>query len=366
MSEMHVTETYPNVTSQHDVCPIPFKIDPYFGCPYQCAYCFAKSTIAFNRNISRRKKGLPDLTGLSHLDVEKFRRWVARSYEVPYNYKNPHLVAFKERIPIKVGGNCDPFPPAESRLGITKQVLEILHERDYPTQILTKNPRLLYEVSKGFDNPNWAVSVSLISLNEEFLRRVEINTPSAKERLKYIEALATQGRPVLVKVQPAIYPYILNDLDTLVPAIKNSGAWGFNIEGLKTKPTDSFYKEMQLERHYIRISGVDTELKLRCKLEYLRKAKELADTHGLSLFVADNYVPDLPKYSCGAECCGTEKLRNYKIFARNEKTLQFGGCTNASLEFEKCKVNHTYSRFKYKHLSFEELDDKKTEGSFGL
>lgn len=54
-------------------------------------------------------------------------------------------VAFKERIPLKIGATADPFPGngIEERERVTYGVLKVLHKYDYPVEIQTKNPEVL-------------------------------------------------------------------------------------------------------------------------------------------------------------------------------------------------------------------------------
>jgi DNA repair photolyase len=95
----------PSVTSQFDVCCIPFHMDTYRGCTYGCKYCFARDFIQF----SRRNKG-QNQSYLVGNDVKRFEKWVERALASETNYKKGQIVAFKERMPLKIGATADPFP----------------------------------------------------------------------------------------------------------------------------------------------------------------------------------------------------------------------------------------------------------------
>ena len=71
---------------------------------------------------------------------ERFGKWVNRTLAKDIDYNKPEEVAFKERIPLKIGATSDPFPYAEVEEKITYGFLKILKEIDYPVQISTKNP----------------------------------------------------------------------------------------------------------------------------------------------------------------------------------------------------------------------------------
>jgi len=55
------------------------------------------------------------------------------------------------------------------------------------------------------------------------------------------------------------------------------------------------------------------------KRRVLKLYTDLALKYGIKFFNADNFIDD-GKYGCGCECCGTEFLRNHKIW---------GGCNRA-------------------------------------
>ena len=57
------------------------------------------------------------------------------------------------------------------------------------------------------------------------------------------------------------------------------------------------------------------------KRRMLQLYTDLALKYGIKFFNADNFLDD-GKYGCGCECCGTEFLRNHKIW---------GGCRRATV-----------------------------------
>jgi len=355
----------PSLTSQFPVCPIPFHLDPYRGCLFNCRYCFARDLTTFSRRNSANKS----FTYVEGNRPEKIKSWLKRVIRKnKYDYKKGEEVAIKERIPLKIGANADPFPHIEKRLKITYKILKAFHEYDYPVQIQTKNPEILLNYVKDFKNPNWAVSVTLISLDEEFSRVCEPNAPTPKERLSWIKKLTDKGIKVMVKIQPCIYPQILEDLPELVKQIKNAGVWAFNTEGLKLRKSmpQNEQKIMQIIGDFLEInirdfykkeknlSSTDYELSKRKKLEYIKLAEKLAKKYNLKYFVADN--EDFGCIGSGCECCGTEVLRDYKIFGNNKRSLRFGCKNNVSNEIGKCPVN--FCRGMKKSLTINEYMKK--------
>jgi len=264
-------------------------------------------------------------------------------------------VAFKERIPIKIGATSDPFPRSEAQDKITYDILKVFEKYDYPLEIQTKNPEVLATYAEDFKNPNWVVAVTLISTDEDFLKVVEPLAPSAKERLAAIKKLTEQGKKVMVKIQPAIYPKILKDLPDLVEKIHEAGCFGFNTEGLKIRKSMPESERLlftkiskaigyDLRNYYAKngiTTGSDWEMTNPKKMEYINLAQSLADKYGLKFYVADNNMGCL---GCNGECCGTDLLHDYRIWGNNTRSRQFPDKSKYSEELGKCKVNFVRSQ----------------------
>jgi DNA repair photolyase len=221
----------PSITSQFIICPIPYHMDTYRGCVYNCMYCFARDFVTFSRRNSEHNS----FSYLVGNRADLLDKWIVRTLAKGYDYNHSEEVAFKEHIPIKIGATADPFPFVEKELKITYDVLKVFNKYDYPLEIQTKNPEVFLSYVKEFSNPNWVIAVTLISIDADFIKVVEPNAPSPQNRLKAIKGLTDLGFKVMVKIQPAIYPKIINDLPDLVKGIKESGCFGFNIEGLKIR-----------------------------------------------------------------------------------------------------------------------------------
>jgi DNA repair photolyase len=338
----------PSLTSQFLICPIPFHLDTYRGCTYNCTYCFARDFVTFSRRNSEHKES----TYLVGNDAQSFSRWMNKVDKSGYDYSKGGEVATKERIPLKIGATADPFPYVEAREKITYKVLKVLDYYNYPTEIQTKNPAVLLSYVDEFIDPNWTIAVTLISTDEEFIKVCEPNAPTAKDRLNAIKALSDSGKRCFAKIQPAIYPKILKDLPSLIKSIADSGCWAVNIEGLKVRVSmpqteQLLFKKigdsinLDLRDYYKKNgkhTGSDWELSHELKLEYIGLAKELCKEYHIKLLVADN---NMGAIGDGCECCGTEVLKDYKIWGNNSRTRSFGSLGYESEELGKCLVNFT-------------------------
>lgn len=347
----------PTLTTQFEVCPIPFRVDSYNGCPFHCGYCFS----TYFTEYARRNNPNPEQRASTYLELNDpvaFEKWIDQTVQLKeYNYNHGAKVAIMERLPVKFGATADPFPPVEYKYRITYDMLKALHKHDYPVQILTKNPSILVRYSPDFENPNWVISVTIISLDEKFVRTAEPGAPPPRVRLKAIEKLVSQGRNVMIKIQPAIYPKILKDLPDLIKGLSDVGCWAFALEGLKVRVGMYPHEQKRFEqigkyvgddefegigiRNYYRLRGVangpaDLEMPDFRKREYIDLALNLAEKYGVKGFVADN---KMGRIGSGPECCGTERLRNYKIFGENWRVRAWGKLPHESEHLERIIYN---------------------------
>ena len=354
----------PSVTSQYLICPVPFHLDTYKGCMHNCCYCFGRDIT----NFHRRHTGL----SFEHLvanDPDRLKEYLGKILTRPKDFEQPETVFLHNRVPLKIGAISDPCPPVELRAGITRDVLRILAEHDYPIEIQTKNPGVLYRVlSEIPERLNLTIAISLITLSDEWAAKIEPGAPRPSQRIRDIERITGDlGYPVMIKVQPAIYPRILEDLPDLVAEIKRAGAWAFNTEGLKVRITmpaeeqEIFAALGKAVREDYRgkfgkREASDYVLREEFKVEYIDSAEELAHRHGLKYFSADN---EPLGRGCGPECCGTEVLRDYQLFHYNLRSRAFGSF--AKTELGECRINFTRA-MKYRGKTLNQAVDDWLEG----
>ncbi len=181
----------PSVTSQFVICPIPFHLDTYKGCVHGCCYCFGRDLV----NWSRRTRDLL-FADLEANSPRLFAGWMRRVYGRRRNPRHAATVFINERVPLKIGAICDPCPPPERELRVTEEFLRILADYDYPVQIQTKNPEILREVLQRLGpGKNIVVSVTVISLDRQWTRRVEPGAPPPQSRLEAIKGITDGWLP---------------------------------------------------------------------------------------------------------------------------------------------------------------------------
>ena len=361
----------PSVTTQFKICPVPYHMDTYRGCVYGCLFCFARDLTEFAR---RNKQGVEkEQFFLVGNRPDLFRNWVSRiEASTNYDYTHAEEVAFKERIPIKIGATADPFPIIERKEHITYDVLKILSDIDYPTQISTKNPEIFLEYADEFKSANIALNVSCSFCDDDIASKIEKRAIPPSRRFEAIRKLSDMGYKVLVRLQPFILPYAYDNAERFVKMIKDSGAWGFQTEGLKLRVTmpqkeREIYSEIgkvfgfdiiEYFKNNGVIEGGDRVYNNHDKDKILTRFTELADKYGIKFYNADNTIDS--KYGCGCECCGTEFLRNRRIWGGSLRARVFShnlSSEDVSHEFGKCLCNFTRSK-KFASNTIEYVTDK--------
>jgi len=342
----------PSVTTQFRICPIPFHFDTYRGCKYGCLFCFARDFIEFQRrNKEGEQKVQSYLEGNTPTDLQK---WIDKVNSKDYNYKRAEEVAFKERIPVKIGATADPFPIIESKEHITYDCLKILNKYDYPVQISTKNPEVFLEYADEFKNSNIALNVSCSFCDDDVARKIECGAISPSRRFDAIKKLSEMGFKITVRIQPFILPYSMDVADKFIHTLKDCGVYAFQTEGLKLRVAMSerekgIYKKIGDVLgfdiiSYFKTNGVieggDKVYNETDKRKMLSLYNELANKYGIKFFNADNLIDK--QYGCGAECCGTDVLRDYKIYGNCYRSKEFKvDESKCSKELGKCYVNFT-------------------------
>lgn len=177
---------------------VPFdrSINPYRGCEHGCVYCFARPTHAY--------------LGLSPgLD---FETRLFYKPDAPQRLKDELSARNYRAAPVALGINTDAYQPVERKLGLTRRLLEILHEARHPVSIVTKSPlieRDLDILSEMAAQGLAQVALSITTLKPDLAHKLEPRAPAPRRRLQTLAALAGAGVPATVLVAPLIP--MLND-----------------------------------------------------------------------------------------------------------------------------------------------------------
>ena len=201
------------IISTNDSPDIGFdrSINPYKGCEHGCIYCYARPNHAY--------------LGLSPgQDFETrifFKPEAARLLEAEFSHPR-----YRPKR-IHIGGDTDPYQPAEKALEITRSVLQVMNRFNHPVSIITKSnliTRDLDILSSLAARGLASVCISITTLDRKLARDMEPRAATPERRLDAIRKLASAGVPVMVGFAPVIPGLNDHELEAVLEAAADAGA----------------------------------------------------------------------------------------------------------------------------------------------
>ena len=206
-------EQVKSILSSNDSPDIGFdlSINPYRGCEHGCIYCYARPTHSY-LNLS------------PGLDFET--RIVAKVNAAQRLREALSARHYQPRM-LNLGSVTDAYQPAERRLGITRQVIEVLSAHQHAFSLITKSSgveRDLDLIAPMAERQLAAAYVSITTLDPALARVMEPRAAAPARRLQTIRRLAEAGVPVGVSVSPVI-PFLNEpELERILEAAHEAGA----------------------------------------------------------------------------------------------------------------------------------------------
>lgn len=214
-----------------------WSINPYVGCAFGCAYCYARYA---HRYVAERLTATQATSHGAHDELGELPPWLAFERRIfvkreagailRRELRRPARFRALQRETVVIGTATDPYQPAERRFRITRGVLETLAEQQgLSVTIITKSPLITRDIDlllRIAARSRLSVHVSLITTDRELARRLEPRAPTPEARLRAIARLRAHGIEVGVNVMPVL-PGITDAphlLEALVRAIAESNA----------------------------------------------------------------------------------------------------------------------------------------------
>jgi len=215
-----------------------WSINPYVGCAFGCAYCYARYA---HRYVAERLSTADGAGDAVREELGALPPWLAFERRIfvkreagavlRRELKRPARMRALLRETVVIGTATDPYQPAERRYRITRGVLETLAEqRGLSVTIITKSPLVTRDVDvlmRIASVSRLSVHVSLITTDRELARRLEPRAPTPEARLRAIARLREHGIEVGVNVMPVLpgitdAPHLLESLVRSVAAANAS------------------------------------------------------------------------------------------------------------------------------------------------
>ena len=237
---------------------MPFwSINPYIGCEFGCAYCYARETHRWTLERAANHRDAPEAAR------EAARLPIAESFERRILVKENAAEVLERTLDparmgddaVVIGSATDPYQPAEQRFRITRQVLEVfLAHEGLRIGIITKSAlvardaELLAALSRRH---KVTVHFSIASLDRALLRQLEPRSAAPHARLRAMSTLSALGVSTDVFIMP-ILPGLTDDSDALLAlmrAARDAGAEGITGGPLRMGPATRLTLLPWLDRH---------------------------------------------------------------------------------------------------------------------
>ena len=214
-----------------------WSINPYVGCAFGCAYCYARYAHRYTAErlsdsvvtADGAREQLADLPPWLAFERRIFVKREAGAV-LRRELKRPSRFRALQHETVVIGTATDPYQPAERRFRVTRGVLETLAEQcGLSVTIITKSPLVTRDVDlllRIAARSSLSVHVSLITADRDLARRLEPRAPTPEARLRAIARLRGNGIEVGVNVMPVL-PGITDSpdlLEGLVRSIADAGA----------------------------------------------------------------------------------------------------------------------------------------------
>jgi len=216
-----------------DGMPFEWTINPYRGCEFGCAYCFARYTHEY-------------MGFEAWLDFER-KIFVKESAAALLSRELAKKMRGRERTPcrsfghIAIGTATDPYQPAERRFGVTRSLLEVFaRHRGLSLSITTKSDLVLRDLdllqAVGERN-RLSVNVTITTPDARLARLLEPRAPTPQKRFAAVAGLTQAGIRVNVFLAPVL-PFITDrreDLETIIARAKELGVRRVFVDCLRLR-----------------------------------------------------------------------------------------------------------------------------------
>ncbi len=216
-----------------------WSINPYIGCAFGCAYCYARYA---HRYVMERNASASRLDSVLADDLSAMPPWLAFERRVFVKENAPdvlrralrhggerHLALINGET-IVIGTATDPYQPAERKFRVTRGSLEVLAEHaGLSVVVITKSPLITRDIdvlTRIARHSTLSIHLSLITLDRELARRIEPRAPTPESRLRTLGRLRAAGIDAGINCMPVL-PGITDDpraLEELVKRVTEAGA----------------------------------------------------------------------------------------------------------------------------------------------
>ena len=193
-----------SILNRSRIQSIDYTINPYTGCLHGCVYCYARFMTRYTNH--RMPWG----------------RFCDVKLNAPVVLQKQIMKA--KRGLVSLSTVTDPYQALENKYAITRRILRILSDHQFPVSVLTKSDLVVRDIDllKRFEREDCEVGFSMATLDENIRRHFEPHAPPVSERIQALRRLHEEGIRTWVFLAPVL-PYLTKQtLTELLNEIKES------------------------------------------------------------------------------------------------------------------------------------------------
>jgi DNA repair photolyase len=183
---------------------IDYAVNPYLGCLHACVYCYARFMCRFTGH------GEPWGT-FCDVKTNAAERLAAEVFRSP-------------RGLVSLSTVTDPYQAPEARYRLTRRLLGILADAEFPVSILTKSDRVAddLDVLRRFPEGKVDVGFTMNTLDESVRRHFEPGAPAVERRVEAMRRLHAEGIRTWVFVAPFLPVLSERSIQDLFAAVRGA------------------------------------------------------------------------------------------------------------------------------------------------
>ncbi len=329
--------SFPGTGYEMVTCHYPLRLDTYSGCVHDCVYCYAKSI------LSARKLWSPEFIKMANINkIEK-----KFEYAFMKNGRGAISEALRHKLPLRLGGLTDCFQEDEVENGMSLKLLSLLNKYDYPYMIVTKSDIVAREeYLKHLCNGKAYVQVTVVSLNNGKVQKIEPGAPNVHSRINAIKKLSNNNVFVCARLSPVIPKLSTNGIKRYVDRMAQAGIKHIlveffrgsrkRIEELESLLEISFMDLMEKKGAYYRVNS-------DYKMSFYEKVRSLCVERGLGFSICSDGDLVPINLNTTVNCCGTDTIPGFE---------NYSSCTANTVVREAYEKNRiTLSEMKRKYWS---------------
>lgn len=216
----------------------------YRGCQHNCIYCDGKAEYYRVDNFATHIRVKVNAPQILQQELQQ-EGYVSTKQKSLFDFLDQSSQLYPLRKPkfnLGLGGGvCDAYQHAEAKYKLSREILKIALEFEFPVFILTKNKRVLRDIDllKQINKQSYANVCFSITLADDEIQQVwEPNASLTTERFEALQTLRNEGVHGGVFAMPLLPGIgdVESNLRRLIEKAKKAGAEFFRPAGLTLKP----------------------------------------------------------------------------------------------------------------------------------